>query len=666
MPRVSLHSAWVVVVGLLSLLVAGRASVARGEVSGAAITPDFAQDLYERVVALREADGCRLARFDTERSRILVKLEAPSGADYALGIVSAPASAHVERRVGAWSLTVSAGLEHDCGATLAAIERVLGETATPTEAPWRADRWTSVRANYPLLAASFVLLVVWTARVLYREGRAHPPPAGAVVALAIVWGAALLLRLFLSPHTFLHEYYHIAETLPGYLRGETGPVYGDTGPALFQLVGTVLGRPEDPRVIFFTNAILASLAIPAAGLFDLAVTRRWPHALCAAVLLCALPHHLRFSASEVLFVQAITFGLWALGLFALYVHTRRLEDALCAGLALSLAMQTRPEMLFFPAVPVALVLLTAPRSWRVLVSGRTFLALLILGGLLIPRFLELRQVLSGAASPPPNPPDLQRFLNGLVISQEQVMPWLYRPLLVAGALWGSWRTPGLVAWSALVFVGYSFLSLSLFDNGPYNIRSQLLPMSFVVFIAAGSASLWMALWGRYRRPGLGIGACILVLFGVTMVIESRGFVTELRDQQLEWTFLERTVPKLPARGRLLAVAEVGGHSLAAFPEFLLQRDDKSFRLLDVRRAAEGKTPWPPAGEDLLFYQGMYCYFAFPDQPSPDPMTPACRAVRERYVAEPLFVTDLDTKGYSALIYAKGPYRIGFYRLRDRS
>ena len=62
---------------------------------------------------------------------------------------------------------------------------------------------------------------------------------------------------------------------------------------------------------------------------------------------------------------------------------------------------------------------------------------------------------------------------------------------------------------------------------------------------------------------------------------------------------------------------------------------------------------------------MFCYFAFDEEPLPNPMTPACLAVRERYALDPLYVTDLDTQGYSPLHYAPPPYRIGFFRLRAR-
>jgi hypothetical protein len=125
------------------------------------------------------------------------------------------------------------------------------------------------------------------------------------------------------------------------------------------------------------------------------------------------------------------------------------------------------------------------------------------------------------------------------------------------------------------------------------------------------------------------------------------------------------VPELPAQGTLITAVETGGYNLDAFPEFLLRQSGRRYALVDVRRAAEGAVPWPKPTGDLLFYQGMFCYFAVGDGPAPETMTAACRAVHERYAAEPVRVEDLHTEGYSALRYAqggRGVYRIGFYRL----
>jgi hypothetical protein len=178
--------------------------------------------------------------------------------------------------------------------------------------------------------------------------------------------------------------------------------------------------------------------------------------------------------------------------------------------------------------------------------------------------------------------------------------------------------------------------------------------------------VWTALCGERRRLAAGVGAGLLVALAAGVVLGWQPFVTQFKDQQLEWAFLERSVPQLPERATLLSAIDQGGRNLDAFPEFLLRQNDRDYKLVDVRRAARGETPWPAAG--ALWYQGMFCYFAFHDEPTPDPMTPTCLAVHERYDLEPLMVEDLDTEGFSALRYAqggKGIYRIGFFRLRPK-
>jgi len=258
-----------------------------------------------------------------------------------------------------------------------------------------------------------------------------------------------------------------------------------------------------------------------------------------------------------------------------------------------------------------------------------------------------------------------QYLADLVLFHPSVTPVIYWLLILAGLVWGLRSRPGLYLWVIAVFFGYTLFSLSVFDNALYNLRSQLLPTSFVVLIAGGAASLWMELWGHRRRWALAIGACTLVGLGAAVVARSQSFVTELRDQQLEWAFLEHTVPNLPDRGTLLSAVEVGGNNLDAFPELLLKHAGKTYEMVDIRRAAAGDT-WPQPAEDLLYYQGMFCYFAMSDEPLPEPMTAPCKAVYERYAVEPLLVEDLNAQTYSLLRYAnggRGPFRIGFFRLK---
>lgn len=655
---------------VLAALVGVLACAAVPTLAGAGpITAEFAQNLYARVGPMQEADGCRLTRFDTSRFQITIGLVTSSRAQQSFDLGPLPAPAAGSRTAGDWWLAVPAALARDCPSTIAAIEHVLVETSAPVGTLQASTVLLSPSLHYAVLAATFVLLLLGTTHVLYRENAAHGAPAGAVAALLVVCTVALGLRLFLSPRTFLHEYYHVAETVGAYFSGESAPGYGKTGPALFRLVDRIVGGGADVRSIFFTNAVISSLAIPAAAMLVLATLGSWSQALCAASLLAVLPQHLRFSAAEDLFVQAITFGFWSLALFACYRRTRRLEDALLGALAASLATQARPEMVFFPAVVVAFLVCTEPREWRLLFAGKTLVAAGVFGVLLVPHVLDVMSAMGEGRSPSPALPSLGRYLHTLVLLDGSVTPRVQRWMIAVGAVWAAIRRPGWLLWVVGVYVGFTVFSLSIFDNPPYHLRAQSLPNSYLVLLGAGAVPVWMASWRSHRRLGAVVGVVVLVAMGAGTVIGWRGFVGELADQQLEWEFLEQHVAELPADGTLLTAVEAGGHNLDVFPEFLLAKSGRRYTLIDVRNVAKGAVAWPDPAGDLLFYQGMFCYFAFDDEPSPDPMTPVCRAVHERYDIEPLVVEDLHTKGYSALRYAqggKGVFRIGFYRLKPRS
>lgn len=652
-------------VGMLAVLAYVAAARAEGTVNdGAPISPEFAETLYARVAPLRETDGCRLERFDTSRYRITIVLQTSAGAEHFFDLATVQGLVPATRTAGDWAISLPAPLARDCPTTVAAIERILGETSAPIGG-WHVGSVALSPWHYVLLAAIFLVVLLGTGRVLWRAAAGSAAPRGAIAALVLIWAAALGLRLWLSPRTFLHEYYHIAETVPAYLSGEVTPGYGKTGPALFRLVGRILGRGEDLHVIFLTNAVVSSLAVPAGAMLVLGAVGSWAQALCAALLLAVLPQHLRFSAAEDLCVQAITFGMWSLALFAWYQRTRRLEDALLAALAASLATQTRPEMIFFPAVVVAFLLCVQARGWRVLFAWPTLVAGVVFAILLVPHAFDVLRSVQEARSPAPQLPSLRQYLDALLLLDPGVTPIVYPLMVAVGAAWAAVRRPGWLLWTLAVYVGFTVFAVSLFDNPPYRLRSQILPTSYLVLLAAGVGSAWMAVWHRHRRPGALLGIALLVLSAVGVVARWRGFVGELRDQQLEWAFLERSVSELPEQGTLIAAVETGGHNLDAFPEFLLRQSGRRYALVDVRRLSEGAVPWPPSTGELIFYQGMFCYFGIGDEPAPETMTRACRAVHERYAAEPLRVEDLHTEGYSSLRYAqggRGMYRIGFYRL----
>ena len=559
---------------------------------------------------------------------------------------------------GDWQLAVPEATERDCSRTVDAIERVLGATASPQEKPWKAGRWTAVRENYTLLAFEIATLVLATAALLIRGRRAVP--AGVTIALCAITALGFLLRLALSPRTFLHEYYHVAETLWSHLRGVAGPIYGDTGPAIYQWVAAAAGH-DDAGAIFASNLVIASLAIPAIALAGHAIVGRWSHALVAAALLCILPQHLRYSASEVLFVPAVTFGLWAIAIAVLYVDSRKLAHGLCAAVAVSVAMQTRPEMTFLPLALLALIALTRPRALAVLWSRNSLLAAALLALLLLPRLVELWQVANGQQIPRHVAPTLHRLQHSAVFLDPEITPPAYWLLAAAGAAWTLLRCPGLLLWVAVVAPAGIAFSLASGDNLPYNTRSQLLPNTLALLVAAGCGPLWVAAFRE--RIGLAVkaGATLLTVLAAVVVWRAVPFVTSVGDQQLEWSFLEQSVAELPESGTLLTSVAVG-RNLDAFPDLLLRREGKSYQLVDLAAAARGEVEWPQPGPDVLYYQGMFCHADFHDAPPPNPMTEPCNQVRRRYRTRPLRETKLDTQGFSALRYAKPPFHIGFFVL----
>ena len=628
---------------------------------GAAITPDFSRKLFDQIAPLRESDGCVLERLDTGRFHMTVELRDAGGVSHEVLVSTGPLPATQARSIGGWTLSSGRDVTRECGATLARVEEILSATESPAAAPWRADRWVSVRENYTLLAFCFVLLGPWTVRILWREYRLSEPPGSAVAALVAISLCGLFLRQWLSPQTFLHEYYHVAGTLASHLRGQAGPVYGDSGPALYQLVATLFGRPGDARVIFMTNAVVASLAIPAVALFDLALFGLWSRALCAALLLAVLPQHLRFSASEVLFVPALTMSLCALTLAVLYLRTRRLEDASCAAVTFVVAMQTRPEMHFLPILLLALVVFTQPRVLRAIFDWRTLVAFALFLFLFVPRFIELAQILQSDKVPTHNLPSADRMWHSMVLFQADITPPLYWIALTLGGLWLLVRKPGVLLWATATCLGLCAFSLASGDNPPYNVRSQFLPNAFTILVAAGVAPLWMALAGPLGRLRARVGFAFLVLAAVVMVGKSRGFITAVGDQQQEWEFLQRAVSRLPERGRLLTNTAVG-RNLDAFPELLLHRQGKVYEMIDLSQVHRGDVAWPEPGEDLFYYQGMFCHCDFHDAPVPDPMTAPCEDVYRRYRVVPFEAEHLPGPGFSALRYAPSPFRVGFFRL----
>jgi hypothetical protein len=92
---------------------------------GAAITPQFAQRLYDRVKLLHESDGCAVTRVDTSRFRVTIGVRPPTGAEHAIEVATAAGSPLTAADDDGWRVVASDGARRDCGMMITALERTL-------------------------------------------------------------------------------------------------------------------------------------------------------------------------------------------------------------------------------------------------------------------------------------------------------------------------------------------------------------------------------------------------------------------------------------------------------------------------------------------------------------------------------------------------------------
>ena len=502
------------------------------------------------------------------------------------------------------------------------------------------------------LVACFVVALVEAARMLRAKCRSAPARFGPWLLAVTALGFAV--RFAWSPRTFLHEYFHIVETLDNLHARGLSPD-GDSGPALYRVVNDLLGGEE--RAMFRTNLACSTLAVPALAALDLSLYGRPRKALLSAALLALLPLDVRFAASETTSVPSVLFSLLAYALTAWHLEARTTASLAAAVASICLGANSRPGMLVLPLFVLALALAVDHRGVAALLrERRSLLGLAGLAlGLLPAAHASLSRQQGSAWSGPPSP--------SYVLSHELFLDAATTPrplvaMLAAGALWGLVRAPRPTLWALATSQGLVVVYWSFFGSTPFIQRAQLPVMPLLLLVASGAAELVVGLAPRVSvAPHLLAGA-----LAAAGLFARRGFVRELFDQQLEWAFLRDETAALRGRARQLwAVTRVGGRNIDAFPTFLLARHGVAAQTLDLDAALE-QGQWPAPAPGTFFYQGMYCYFGFGGEPPPPGMTPRCRELRRRYALRPLRVRTLHARGYSGLAYAPGPYEVGFFEV----
>ena len=471
-----------------------------------------------------------------------------------------------------------------------------------------AYRWGLVLLSLFLAGATLVVLV--------RSARAVPPPLPAGIGLAVLTVVGFVLRVMVPPWTFLHEWHHVQDGLSA-LYADIPTLYGETVAALFHAGDVLAGGRE--QAAFATNAVLASLTVPAVALLDFRLFGRWDRALFAGFLMCLLPQHLRFSGSEVLPVATTLFTAWALALLAAYLDRPDLLKGLAAAAAFALAMQSRPEAQVLPALALGLVLVAGKgvparffRDWRTWVV----LALVAVSWGL-QRWIRL-----DASYPDLTFHDVT--MQGHTWLRTDVTSPALWFLWTLGAAWTLAHSSGRAFWLMLSAEALTVIPLLGFSNPVYDERTQLPALPFHVILAAGVLVLVRGrLQGRVWAARV---ATVILLALPAVVLATRwDYVTRTTAEQEEWEFLRATVPTLP---------DGLGHELVAdldsgrgFPRDLLWRSGKLFNLVELGAAGASLPAAAPAHR--LVYLGIRC---FGSAPSPDF---SCDAFRDRFDLRPV-------------------------------
>lgn len=518
--------------------------------------------------------------------------------------------------------------------------------------------WTHATILVTLLA--LVFLAARAGRSALR--RATPETRRLWAGLAALAALAYALRLWVSPHAFVHENFHAHDALEHafFAHGPRG--FGELGAAIYRALASVFGARAE--LIFHTHAVLSTLGVAALVLVDLALFGRPARALFAGLLLAVLPAHLRYSSGEDLFAPALAFALAGLALLTFAIRVRSLGAALAAGFAAALAAQGRTELFVWPVI--GLVVLAATEGVRALWRRETGVALVAFVAAALPRLIDLATEGGSRAALRFSPPAFDELANALALFDADAHTPVLWTLAAVGAAYGLARVPRVHAALLLGAVAFTVLPLCFFNNASANVRLQLPALPFVVLLAAtgfevARAAMAMAL----RTPTLqrvAASAMALAFAGTTLGMRVP-YVLLPGHEEAQWDFQKRMVAHLPAQGVLLAAFQPGPRALDAFPRLLLEQHGKRLVPYD-QRIAHASGHWPKPDTEVHYYEGLHCYFTFLDEPPPAERNPHCASVRERFRLEPVMVADLAPTRLYPFHYAHGgrrTFRVGLYR-----
>lgn len=437
-----------------------------------------------------------------------------------------------------------------------------------------------------------------------------------------LFAAAFIPRAFFAPHVIAHTNFHGYSAVSNIFLFTSQVDMGKYGHGYFSFFHpfTRFFATTDTTV-FFVNIIIGSFCAPLVYLLVKSVNGRKGAAGMAGLIMALLPAHVKYSATESMFILVSFLELITLLAFVEYLKTNSTSLLFSTVLFSASLIQVRPLQIFFPIILVLYFLLSGNSSVR------NYRALLLAGILYLlisfptiyntysNYFLQTGSVRPGAYTSDPLALASMAFgakTHALGISRNVFFePTVTHPIFsiffIAGVVNLLLKDKKTLAMFLFPGAMFAFLYSPVFQNTFNAARFHTGYMHYFVVIA-GFGAAW-AETSLQRVTKTPVGSTILIITLIVFFSISRfSFVATLSSPQLEYQFLANAIPSLPDDCVIVHQDQFidGTNVVSEFPEYLSQFNQKNhvwtnFSDYISMNESESKE------KCVVFYIGASCY-----------------------------------------------------------
>ena len=449
--------------------------------------------------------------------------------------------------------------------------------------------------------------------------------------------------------------------------------YGVGATALYHAIFGFFQAP-DHRTMIAINQVIGVMTLPLIAAWAARLLKDTRAGLIALWLVSLTPLFVRNDLSEANIVPTLWWLMAGLICLDTWMHTARATALAAAIPLLALAAMARPEM---PLLVVVFIALTALGSQWPTSRLRPSKALICAGTSLVAlttphviHTLNAMDTLSARASLPGlSSEEFWRLPTMLLLERNiTIRPDLFPIGMSAAALlaFAPWSKRRLFS-GALMLACFLTLGVYVVDLDEANIARVQVPGALLfTLLAAGGIS---TLWSRTKPLGA-LGLVLVTLSGLPSVEALWADANEHTEERLiratEAT-LESPEPftliRLGERDRR-AQSKDSQFTHYHFPDYLFRPPSRP----GVIRSAGDFLEEPELSGDTYFFHGMRCYAEFRSlgvtQPQGADLHPACRAMHERFLLQPVFEEEAPNHGDVWIRYygSAESLRVGLYKV----